>query len=95
MIVATLNSGTTTAAIDESNNYHKVAITLSGMWNGATVVVQCQPYHNADWINITDASWTADATAVLDVSEEWNLRFSISDGGGSEDVEVTAQKMGA
>jgi hypothetical protein len=69
-----------------------VAITAQGTWGAGTLVLQCRPLGTSTWIPITDASWTADVTKMVDISENWDIRFSLS-GSTTPSLEVTAHRQ--
>lgn len=94
MLFGTLTSSNTT--VTQSNRHTRVtsaAFVVQGTWDGATVILECKPHGSSTWTAVTDASWTEDTTGIADVSDAWDLRFSISGGGGSESVEVSLQAI--
>jgi hypothetical protein len=88
MIITTITAdGNTT--IDE--RAHSAAFAVHGTWGGATIKLQGKVNGSSTWFDITDASWTADATGVVDISPAWAIRVNTSSV-TTTSVEVSLQK---
>lgn len=94
MINGTLTSSVTT--LESSTRCSRAAFkvgTGSSTFDSATVIIQAREDGQGDWFPVSDASWTSDKTGVIEVSQRWALRFSISGGSGSESVPVSLLKI--
>lgn len=56
----------------------KVSFKIDGTWGGGTMTINVLNPESGNYIQVTDASYTADVTDVIEGSKRDKIRFTLS-----------------
>jgi hypothetical protein len=94
MISGTLSADGQLSPDANSRNKDKYAFAVFGTWGSGTLKFQGRLRGGSTWFDITDASWTEDATGVLDACASWDIRADLS-GSTSPSLTVSLEATSA
>lgn len=88
MINGTLSADGQLSPDANSRGADSYAFAIHGTFGGGTVKFQGRDTGDSTWFDITNASWTADVSGILDVVGDWDIRADLS-GSTSPSIAIT------
>lgn len=80
--MALLTAASATGSSEKVSHGHRTLVVY-GTWDGATAKLQMSPDEGSTWVDVTDASFTADGAVIVVLTYPMLLRMHIASAGGS------------